>query len=108
MVGKNFDWEMPGAPGTPLSKGGSLPAGTYTSTGCTSGNKDRCEKHIREQIADFQSGASGFRLLLVMNAVETTFTPEVTWVLILRSGYGEGAKNNVNLHLSGRKQDHYQ
>lgn len=79
MIGKAFDWEIPGAPATPLSKGGSLPAGSYTSTGCTSGNKDRCEKHIREQIADFQSGASGFTLVLVMNAVETTFTPEVNW-----------------------------
>ncbi len=79
MVGKAFDWEMPEAPATPLSKGGTLPAGTYNSTGCTSGNKNRCEKHIREQIADFQSGASGFTLVLVMNATETTFVPNVTW-----------------------------
>ncbi|HGD3628315.1 TPA: conjugative transfer relaxase/helicase TraI domain-containing protein [Enterobacter hormaechei] len=79
IVGKAFNWEMPGAPGTPLSQGGSLPAGSYQSTGCVSGKQDVCRKHIREQIADFQSGASGFTLVLVMNAVETTFVPEVNW-----------------------------
>ncbi|WP_162268732.1 conjugal transfer protein TraN, partial [Enterobacter hormaechei] len=55
------------------------PAGSYQSTGCVSGKQDVCRKHIREQIADFQSGASGFTLVLVMNAVETTFVPEVNW-----------------------------
>ncbi|MCK6879761.1 type-F conjugative transfer system mating-pair stabilization protein TraN [Enterobacter bugandensis] len=79
MVGDDFDWEMPGAPGTPLTKGGYLPAGTYTSVGCTSGREERCEKHIQEQIEDFKSGASGFRLILVMNTVETIFIPEVKW-----------------------------
>lgn len=79
LKGKKYDWPLPGAPGYQLMEGTAMPVGTYTSTGCTSGNKDRCEKHAREQIADFKSGASSLTLVVVMNAVETTFVPEVSW-----------------------------
>lgn len=79
LRGKQFAYDLPGAPGSAVAQGTSLPVGIYTSEGCTSGNKDRCAKHAREQIADFKSGASSLTLTVVMNANETTFVPNVTW-----------------------------
>lgn len=79
MIGKQFDWPVPSAAGYHLTKDAPLPAATYTSTSCTSGNKDRCEKHIRETIEGFKSGEVKATVVITMNAVTETFVPEVTW-----------------------------
>lgn len=74
-----FSYSIPGAAGTPLTKGVSVPVGNMNNDQCLPANTSPCVDHAKSDIDFLKDGRFTFTVTFTMNTVESHWVPDVSW-----------------------------